>query len=149
MIEYKYSKLEIITMLRYIQSVNRGGQLIHQKWLVSDFNFVLVSNVYDNSDSFVYQCVLMPITDNEIYLKAGRFSRFVTFNKEDCSFVTLSRHNGNSSIEECFEEMITWISESTVGRWSVNLYHEHVSFVTMMFSFENHMDAVHFTLRWK
>ena len=74
-------------------------------------------------------------------------------------FVNFDRYGDHILIEHSVEmivygyntnEMVTWISDNVFGLWTMKLFCENIhEDIKIAFIFNNHVDAVHFALRWR
>jgi hypothetical protein len=111
-------------------------------WEAVDGELAMTFGVKANkrNDDYLYHVWLFTVTDDELDLSAGRFSRFV-----DASF----ENRVILPWDEGIGEWVEWISDNCQDKWSLEVAARHVSDVSLVFSFESHVDGVHFALRWR
>lgn len=90
---------------------------------------------------YVYSATVMHITEGERKLSKERFQNYVN-DIDDGYSANIALNTSDIT------EMVEWISENTMQKWTIlkiKTNHIHFEFV---FSFENKIDGGHFALRW-
>ena len=94
------------------------------------------------TEQYLFRVFLMPLEWFEGDLRLGRFLRYVEHDLEWKCKISLPAPTNTDGVAH----LVNWIHQYVRGKWSMDLQMANVNDGTLVFSFENNLEAIHFRL---
>lgn len=111
------------------------------------YAYSLKAIVHGKNTRNLFEVTLMALENDEVTLCGGRFVNYVHPGyTKDWAF-EVECDNLWSKLK--FDGVVDWIASNLAGKWTMFITPYHVSRLVTTFVFESHVDAMHFSLRWR